>query len=182
MSRCGYLLAIVVTGCTADAVVPAPPSVYTDASGEYAAGVSGRVTSRLGNVEVAGTLSMALTQLQDALTGRYQLQITLSDGGLPISFRHEGDVTGSLGEGSRPTVHLRIENDECPQYFMTFEGHYDPDLRQITLTGAVDAINTINGLCHLATRMVATLQLWNVRESRIGPLPPRGLLPLRTGS
>lgn len=167
MRRCVYLLTLVVTGCAADAVVPVTLPSYADVRGEYAAAVSGAVSSRMGSVEVAGTFRLALTQAHDTLAGRYQLELVLSDGESSIPIHHEGPVSGRLGEGNRPTVHLRIENDECPLYFMTFEGRYDPDIRQITVAGAVDAINTINGICHLATRVTATLQFWNVPASAV---------------
>jgi hypothetical protein len=167
MRRCVYLLALVVTGCAADAVVPVTPPSYADVRGEYAAAVTGSVNSRVGSVEVTGTFRLALTQADDTLAGRYQLELTLTDGASSIPIHHEGPVSGTVGEGSRPTVRLRIENDECPLYFMSFEGGYDPDLRQITVTGAVDAINTINGICHLATRVTATLQFWSLPASAV---------------
>lgn len=144
-----------IAACGDSAAGPVTPGESVAISGSYDAVVAGQnPVARLD-----GSLSMVLAQHGDSLSGEYRLHATLSATGQSANIVHTGHLVGAVVPPAGTTVRLRIDNAECPRYFMDFEGSYDDDSGTLTLIGAVDVINTVGGLCHLAVRFPSTLRL-----------------------
>jgi hypothetical protein len=154
MNRALLPVLFVLAACHESGAAPTLPPDPVLMAGSYAAVIAERtVVARLD-----GSMTVALVQRGDSLSGEYRLHANLSGSQGSADVVHTGHLVGVIIAHEEVSVRLRIDNTECPRYFMDFVGSYDDDSSTLTLTGAVDVINTIGGLCHLAVRFPSTLQ------------------------
>lgn len=154
MVRAVLPLLFALTACADSAVRLVTPPAHVEVGGRYEAVVAGSVHER----RLDGIFTVTVTQEGDSLSGEYTLQVTLSSQQGSAAIVHTGRLAGEITSHDTGAMRFRIDNAECPRYFMDFTGSYDEETSSLLLSGAVDVINTIGGLCHLAERFPSTLR------------------------
>lgn len=103
----GGLFALVSTACgdsSDDMTGPTPPA-YDNVAGSYSGTITGTTpTGATPPASITGTLTLSLTQLDDALGGTYAYTGTVTDGPTPGPFFAAGTVSGTIQPGPNPTI------------------------------------------------------------------------------
>jgi hypothetical protein len=128
------LLAVASVGCS-DASGPSEAS-YANIAGAYAGVMAGTTQG----VALEAAFTITLTQNQGSISGSYSMSGDVTDGQLIVDVLGTGTVTGTISDGSNPSVNLTLRTGFCPSYTAPFTGTYDSANARLTLTGPVDIL------------------------------------------
>ena len=111
-----------------------PDESFENVSGTY----QGTLAAQTQGFALDGVFELQLVQNDGQLSGSSTVVGTLSDGLSSIPITGTSTVDGSVQSGQNPSVTIRTTSTTCPTQVTTFNGSYNSETRQITLTGNVD--------------------------------------------
>ena len=143
-----------LASCSSDgATGPGKTPVYDTIAGTY----SGAMVGLSQGVGLNSIFSLTMNQNAGAISGSYGLSGTLSDGVTSVQVAGTGTLTGSIAQGSNPSVNLTIRTGACPNYTANFSGAYDSANHRLTITGPVEFF--ANNSCTVVLSYVGTIIL-----------------------
>jgi hypothetical protein len=126
---------------------------YEEISGTY----NGAMVGLAQGVAMNSTFSLTINQSGATTSGSWGLSGVLSDGASSLQIVGTGSLSGSVTQGTNPSVNLTFKSSVCPNYTASFSGSYDSANRRITISGPVD-IFAANS-CNVALRYNSTIIL-----------------------
>ena len=109
-----------------------------DESFENISGVfQGELSGQTQGIALDGVFELQIVQNGGQLSGSSAVVGTLFDGVTTLPISGTSTVTGSVESGDNPSVSITTTSTTCPNQVTTFNGSYNSETRQITLTGNV---------------------------------------------
>lgn len=129
---CLFAALVFTSACGTDLLVY--QSVVGSYSGTFSAMEAG------GSGQYDGSMGMTLSQVDDMMTGTWEIDGTITDGGT-TAVMVEGDVFGTLPVGDNPTFSVWLTYDDCPNDLMAFTMSYDSQTQELTLGGDLEILS-----------------------------------------
>lgn len=130
-----------------------PSATFESIAGSY----SGTMAGASQGVVLNAAFSLTITQDAGSTSGSWALQGTLNDGFQSVDVQGTGTLSGTVAQGTNPSVNLAIKTGACPNYQANFSGAYDSANRRLTITGPVEFF--ANNSCNVVLSYQATIIL-----------------------
>jgi len=132
LTRATLLLVLPLALACGDAT--GPDESFENVSGTF----QGELGGQSQGIALDGVFELQLVQNDGQLSGSSAVVGTLFDGVTTLPISGTSTVTGSVESGDNPSVSITTTSTTCPTQITTFNGSYNSETRQITLTGNVD--------------------------------------------